>query len=327
MSSIQKIGVLTSGGDAPGMNACLRAVARTAAFYGKETLGVRRGYDGLIDADFVPFGSEAVSDIIQRGGSILKSMRSARFRTPDGRQKAYENLKSAGMDALVVIGGDGTYAGAAAFLNEYPDLKIVGAPGTIDADLFGTDTTIGFDTAVNTALQAIDRLRDTANATGRLFFVEVMGRDAGFIALNAGISGGAEAVLIPETPTEFDALARLLERGWKRQKSSYIFVVAEGDESGGAYAAAKAIGERFDEYETRVCVLGHLQRGGSPTYFDRLLASRIGAETVEALLSGVSGLAIGLQDNRLIRVAFSLCVKEKAPVNPNLIRLVEMLSS
>ncbi len=322
----KNIGILTSGGDSPGMNACIRAAVRTALYHGLKPFGVRRGYDGIIDDDVFLMDSRSVSNIIHTGGTILKTARSPRFRTREGRDAAYQNLKKRGIDALVVIGGDGTYRGAAEFIAEHPDVKIVGCPGTIDNDLYGTDFTIGFDTAVNTAVQAIDKIRDTATSHNRLFFVEVMGRDAGFIALRTGIAAGAEAVLIPETVTTVDMLLEMLEAGRQKNKSSMIIVVAEGDEEGGAFAVAEKVKKRFDYLETKVSILGHIQRGGSPTYADRVLASRLGAAAVDALVEGETGVAVGVVHHDAVRIPFDHAVKHVQDLNPALLRLVKILS-
>ena len=321
-----RIGVFCSGGDSPGMNAALRAVVRTALYLGYEPIGIFRGYEGMIAGEMTPLDASAVSGIIQRGGTILRSGRSAAFLTPEGRKKAYENLQKWHIAKLVAIGGDGTFKGAATFLAEYPDIQIIGLPGTIDNDLYGTELTIGFDTAVNIAVEAIDRLRDTAAAMGRLFLVEVMGRDAGFIALHTAVASGAEAVLVPETPTDFDAIVRVLERGWKRHKTSSIIVVAEGDEAGGALKAAQELQKRFPHYEIRATVLGHIQRGGAPTATDRLLGSLLGSAAVERLHEGASGAMVGLQKGEVVLTPFAQAVKTHAPLNPLLLKLVEILS-
>jgi 6-phosphofructokinase 1 len=326
MKELQRIGVLTSGGDAPGMNACIRAVVRTALHHGLAVSGIYRGYEGLIDGEIAPLDGGSVSGILHLGGTVLKTSRSKRFQTVEGRAAAYANLQAHGIDALVVIGGDGSYRGAQVLLDEYPDLRIVGCPGTIDNDLFGTELTIGYDTALNTAVEAIDRIRDTATATNRLFFVEVMGRDSGFLALAVGVASGAEAVLVPETVTDMDALIRMLEAGWARQKSSMIIVVAEGDDAGGAFDIAAKVKARFDQYDTRVSVLGHIQRGGSPTCADRVLAARLGNAAVEALIAGKSGLACGLVNNELSYTPFRNAGKSHKTLNPDLLRLVEVLS-
>ena len=273
MGKIRKIGVLTSGGDAPGMNAAIRGVTRTAIFNGIEVVGIRHGYQGLIDANFIPLEASSVSDIIQRGGTILKTARCEAFKTPEGRAKAYNNLKEAQIDGVVVIGGDGSFTGARIFNEEY-DLPFVGIPGTIDNDIFGTDYTIGYDTALNTVVEAVDKIRDTASAHNRMFFVEVMGAEAGFIALYSGIATGAEAILIPEIKGEQRDLKKMIEDGNIRKKSSNLIIVAEGETEGGAFAIAEKLKNEFSGYDIRVSVLGHLQRGGSPTAIDRVNASR-----------------------------------------------------
>jgi len=324
--SRERIGILCSGGDSPGMNAAIRACVRMALYLGYQPIGIRRGYEGLVQGDFVELGAHSVSGIIERGGTILMAGRSRSFQALEGRRRAYEHLQSKGLQKLIVIGGDGTARGAHALLTEYPDLQILGLPGTIDNDLVGTDYTIGFDTAVNIAVDAIDRLRDTAAAMGRLFLVEVMGRDAGFIALHSAIAGGAEAVLVPETPTDFEAIVKVLERGWKRQKTSAIIVVAEGDEAGGALLAAREIQSRFPRYETRAVILGHVQRGGQPTAWDRLLATRLAAAAVERLHEGANGAMVGLQKEEIVLTPFSRATKAQAPLNPLLLRLVDILS-
>jgi len=319
------IGVYTSGGDAPGMNACLRAVVRTAIAHDLDVVGIRRGYQGMIEGDFLKMEAHSVSNIIQRGGTILKSSRSEQFRTAEGRQRAYNRLKEAGVEGLVAIGGDGTFAGARIFAGEF-NLPVVGAPGTIDNDLYGTDFTIGFDTALNTAMDGIDKIRDTADSHNRLFFVEVMGRDAGFIALNAGIAGGAEAVLIPEQKTHIDQLIGKLEQGWLRHKTSSIIVVAEGDDAGGAFEVAEKVKEHLPYYDTRVVVLGHIQRGGIPTCMDRVLASRLGHAAVEALLEGLSNVMVGQVNNKIVHTSFTKACKYHQEMNPALLKMVEVLS-
>ncbi|MCX8113067.1 MAG: 6-phosphofructokinase [Bacteroidia bacterium] len=321
-----RIGLLCSGGDSPGMNAAIRAIVRMSLYLGYEPIGIHRGYEGLIDGRMEVLTAGSVSGIIQRGGTILGSGRSVRFLSPEGRRQAYENLQKWDIQKLIVIGGDGTFKGADQFLQEYPTLRVLGLPGTIDNDLYGTDLTIGFDTAVNIAVEAVDRLRDTAAAMGRLFLVEVMGRDAGFIALHTAVAGGAEAVLIPETPTDFDAIVSVLERGWKRQKTSAIIIVAEGDEAGGALRAAEELQKRFPHYEIRATVLGHIQRGGSPTATDRILASKLGAVAVERLHEGASGAMVGIQSDLIVLTPFSKAVKAHSPLNPLLLRLIDILS-
>ena len=293
MGKIRKIGVLTSGGDAPGMNAAIRGVTRTAIFNGIEVVGIRHGYQGLIDANFIPLEASSVSDIIQRGGTILKTARCEAFKTPEGRAKAYNNLKEAQIDGVVVIGGDGSFTGARIFNEEY-DLPFVGIPGTIDNDIFGTDYTIGYDTALNTVVEAVDKIRDTASAHNRMFFVEVMGAEAGFIALYSGIATGAEAILIPEIKGEQRDLKKMIEDGNIRKKSSNLIIVAEGETEGGAFAIAEKLKNEFSGYDIRVSVLGHLQRGGSPTAIDRVNASRLGHAAVEALSDDQKSVMVGL---------------------------------
>ena len=283
---MKRIAVFTSGGDAPGMNACIRAVVRGGLHYGVEIFGIIRGYNGLIKGDIIPLNSQSVSNIIQRGGTILKSARSKDFMTPEGRKKGYEQLKSHGIEGLVAIGGNGTFTGAEIFFNEF-QIPTVGAPGTIDNDLFGTDFTIGYDTAVNTALDAIDKIRDTADSHDRIFFIEVMGRDSGYIAVQSGISGGAESILIPEERQTVDDVVATLKAGFAKKKSSSIVVVAEGDEEGHAANIAEKIKNTIDvPVDIRVTNLGHIQRGGSPSAFDRILASRLGLGALEGLLTG-----------------------------------------
>lgn len=322
---MKKIAVMTSGGDAPGMNAGIRAVTRTALSLGLEVVGVYRGYQGMIEGDFIPLDYMKVSNIIHRGGTFLKTARSEEFRTVEGRAKAAANLKAQGVDALVVIGGDGSFRGATALHAEH-QIQVVGCPGTIDNDLFGTDYTIGYDTAVNTAVHAIDQIRDTADSHNRLFFVEVMGRDAGFIALRTGLASGAESVLVPETVTYIDDLADKLEKGWTMKKSSAIIIVAEGDDEGGAIAIAKKVNERFEGWETKVTVLGHIQRGGSPSAFDRILASRMGNAAVNALLSGSTNVMIGQRNGEMVEVPFYQAIKHHETLNSHLLDLVEILS-
>lgn len=299
MSKIKKIAVFTSGGDAPGMNPCIRSVVRTGLFLGLEVAGIKHGYQGMIDNSIVNMDSHSVSNILQLGGTILKTARCLDFKTPEGRKLAYENLKKNDIDALVAIGGDGTFTGAERFSSEY-DIKVIGIPGTIDNDLYGSDYTLGFDTATNTVIEAIDKIRDTAESHARLFFVEVMGRDAGCIALRAGIGAGAEAVMLPETDTSIEELIKTLEAGAARNKSSAIVIVAEGDKNGGAFNVAKKVKEVFNFYDTKVTILGHLQRGGSPSAFDRVLGSRMGFAAVKALLNGENRKTVGLRGNKII---------------------------
>ena len=323
---MKKIAVLTSGGDAPGMNAAIRAVVRACAFNQLECVGVFRGLQGLIEGDFKEMGPRSVKNIINRGGTILKSARSKEFRTPEGRAKAYEQLKNAGIDALVVIGGDGTFTGASVFMSEY-DIPIVGLPGTIDNDINGTDYTIGYDTALNTVVEAIDKIRDTANSHNRLFLIEVMGRDAGDIALNAGIGAGAEEILIPEQNLGRERLVRSLKRSKKSGKSSSIVVVAEGDQSGkNIFELAEYVRENLDDYEVKVTVLGHIQRGGSPSCYDRVLASRLGVGAIDALLSGARGVMIGVANNKVVSVPFEEAIKGENEIDLDLIRVADITS-
>lgn len=325
MGKIKKIGVLTSGGDSPGMNAAIRAVVRTAVYNGIEVIGVRHGYQGLINSNFKELHSHSVSDIIQRGGTILKTARCEEFRTTEGRKMAFDNLKEAQIDGVVVIGGDGSFTGARIFNEEY-DIPFVGVPGTIDNDIYGTDYTIGYDTALNTVVEAVDKIRDTASAHNRMFFVEVMGAEAGFIALYSGIATGAEAILIPETKGESRDLKKMIEAGNKRKKSSNIIIVAEGDEEGGAFAIAEKVKDDFRDYDIRVSVLGHLQRGGSPSAIDRVNASRLGNAAVEALLDDQKSVMVGIQNGEITLVPFRKAVKLHKDVNHDLIVLAEILS-
>jgi len=325
MGRIKKIGVLTSGGDAPGMNAAIRAVVRASIFNGCEVFGIYDGYAGLIEGKIKKFGSHDVSNIIQRGGTILKTARSTAFRTPEGRAKAYEQLKCFGIDGLVVIGGDGTFSGAREMIQEH-DISIVGIPGTIDNDLYGTDYTIGYDTAVNTVVEAVDKIRDTASAHNRLFFIEVMGRDAGFIALRSAVATGAEAVLVPEIQTDLEALSQYLEQDYKPHKSSGIVIVAEGEQSGGAYTIADKISKIHPDYDVRVTVLGHIQRGGSPSAFDRVTASTLGVAAVEALLDDQMSIMVGVMNKDVVHVPFNKAIKNSKSLNHNLLGLLNILS-
>lgn len=298
MSKIKKIAVFTSGGDAPGMNACIRAVVRTGIYYGCEVIGIKQGYQGMIDKNFSPMNRHSVSNIMQLGGTILKTARCLEFKTEEGQQKAYDNLKEAGIDALVAIGGDGTFTGAERLSRNF-NIPVMCVPGTIDNDLYGTDFTLGFDTATNTVIDAIDKIRDTAESHDRLFFIEVMGRDAGCIALRAGIAGGAEAIMLPEKETAIDDLINTLEAGAKNDKSSSIVIIAEGDKNGGAYNVAQKVKEKIDYFDTKVTILGHLQRGGSPSSFDRILGSRMGFAAVKAILRGETRQMVGLRGNNI----------------------------
>lgn len=316
---------MTSGGDAPGMNACLRAVVRTALGNGLTVSGIYRGYQGMIENDFINMEHQSVSNIIHRGGTMLKSARSEDFRTEEGRAQAAANLKARGIEGLVVIGGDGSFRGATALAKEF-GIRVVGCPGTIDNDLYGTDYTIGYDSAVNTAVQAVDRIRDTADSHNRLFFVEVMGRDAGFIALRTGLAAGVEAVLVPETHTSIDNLIDKLRADVLQKKSSGIIVVAEGDDAGGAYEVAEKVKAKFQAWETKVTVLGHIQRGGSPTAFDRILASRMGNEAVHALVRGEDKVMIGMVNQNMVCVPFERATKHHQEINKHLLDLVTALS-
>lgn len=327
MDNIRRIAVYTSGGDAPGMNACLRAVVRAAVTNDLEVIGIRRGYEGMIDGDWVELDGRSVSNIIQKGGTILKSARSDRFRTKEGRALAAEQLRLAGVDALVGIGGDGTFRGAALFCEEH-GFPAVGCPGTIDNDLFGTDETIGYDTALNTAIENIDRIRDTADAHDRLFLVEVMGRDAGFIALNCAIGGGAELVLIPERLSEMGEVKNRILSLMSAQARSSIVVVAEGDELGGARGIEQALLEdpAFARIDLRVCILGHTQRGGAPTARDRVLASRLGTAAVDALLEGHSNVMVGVLNGDIRLTPMRNVWSRKKNINYELLKLTQMLS-
>lgn len=323
---MNKVGVLTSGGDAPGMNAAIRAVVRSCTYHSLECVGIYRGYEGLIEGDFEPLDARSVKNIINRGGTFLKTARSKEFRTVEGRLKAYNHLKDAGIDALVVIGGDGTFNGAIVF-NEEHDFPIVGIPGTIDNDINGTDFTIGYDTALNTVVEAIDKIRDTANSHNRLFLVEVMGRDAGDIALNAGIGAGAEEILIPEEDMGKDRLVESLKRSKKSGKSSSIVVVAEGDQIGkNIFGLADYIRENLEEYEVKVTVLGHIQRGGAPSCYDRVLASRLGVGAIDALLKGERGVMIGLVHNKVVSVPFEETLAGANNLDLDLLRVADIIS-
>ena len=323
---MKRIGVFTSGGDAPGMNACVRAVVRGAVYHGIEVYGIRRGYSGMIAGDFYKMDSHSVSNIIQRGGTILKSARSKEFMTPEGRKKAYDNLTEYGIEGLIAIGGNGTFTGAMIFGNEY-GIPTVGAPGTIDNDLYGTDYTIGFDTAVNTALDAIDRIRDTASSHDRIFFIEVMGRDSGYIAVQSGIAGGAELVMVPEVLTPISEVVETLKQGWSRSKSSSIIIVAEGDEEGSAAEVAEKIKAQVDEdADIRVTTLGHTQRGGPPSAYDRILASRLGLGAIEGLIAGQKNVMAGIINNDLVYTPFEDTIRLPKPINEDLLRMVKILS-
>lgn len=324
-NNINRIGVLTSGGDAPGMNAAIRAVVRTAIFHQKEVFGIYRGYSGLIEKNFIPMQSHSVSKIISQGGTILKSSRCPEFKDKFVREKAYKNMVEAGIDALVVIGGDGSFRGADLLCKEF-GVPVVGVPGTIDNDIYGTDFTIGFDTAINTAISAIDKLRDTADSHNLVFFVEVMGRDAGFIALNTAIATGAEATLIPEIPTTIDSLCEYLKFERRKNKTSGIIIVAEGGDLGSAMEIAEKVKAQIPDYETRVTTLGHIQRGGSPSCNDRVLASVLGCEAVKALLDGRSGVMIGQMQNETVYTPFSEACSRHNEINTKWYDISHILS-
>jgi len=323
--NISKIGVFTSGGDAPGMNAAIRAVVRTSIYYKKEVFGIMQGYDGMIAGDIVKLGARSVGNIIQRGGTILKSARSQEFRTKDGRKKAYDNLKKNGIDALVAIGGDGTFTGLHVFYEEF-GIPSVCIPGTIDNDLAGTDYTIGFDTATNTAVEAIDKIRDTAISHNRLFFIEVMGRNSGYIAINCGIAGGAVATIIPEESMSLEELFEKLDEGGKTNKKSSLVVVAEGSKIGGAMDLASKFAQRNNYFDIKVTILGHLQRGGAPTYFDRVLASKMGVAAVEGLIQGKNNAMIGIRNNRIVFNDFDSIMNSKQELDQEALRIAKILS-
>jgi len=316
---------MTSGGDSPGMNAAIRAVVRTAIFNGLEVFGIYRGYEGMIDDQIEEMFSHSVSNIIQRGGTILKTARSERFKEYEGRLKAYQNLRTHKIDALVAIGGNGTFTGASIFEKEF-NFPIIGLPGTIDNDLYGTDSTIGYDTAINTVVEAADKIRDTATSHERLFFIEVMGRDAGFIALRSGIACGAEFILVPETTTYIDNLARLLRHDWRKNKTSGIVIVAEGDDMGGAIEVAKKMKERVPEIEARVTILGHVQRGGSPSAFDRVLASSLGYHAVKGLLEEQHGVMTGIINKEVVYTPFEKAIKHYKDINTDMLEMSRILA-
>jgi len=324
-SKIKRIGVLTSGGDAPGMNAAIRAVVRASIYYDLEIFGIYKGYDGLISGNIEQLFVRSVSNILSRGGTFLLSARSQEFRTKEGREKAYENFKKFDLDALVVIGGDGSFTGADIFSEEF-DVPVIGIPGTIDNDLAGTDFTIGFDTACNTATEAIDKIRDTASSHERLFFVEVMGRDAGFIAVNSAIGGGAVAMIVPEHSWSIDQLIARLRKGAANQKASNIVIIAEGCQLGNAYAVADQVKEKLDYFDIRVTVLGHLQRGGSPTTMDRVLASRLGVAAIEGLRDGKSKVMVGVVNNHIAYTHIHEAIKTEKKLDPEEFRVAKILS-
>lgn len=323
---MKTIAVLTSGGDAPGMNACIRAVVRTGRYHGLEVYGIMHGYQGMIEDQFKLLGSDDVGNIIQRGGTILKSSRSKDFLTKEGRQKAFDNLRSHGIEGIIVIGGDGTFAGAKVFTEEHR-IPFIGLPGTIDNDLIGTDYTIGYDTALNNVIEAVDKIKDTAASHDRLFFVEVMGKDVGFIALRSGIGVGAAAILIPEVHTDLDELIANLDAAYKRRKTSSIIIVAEGDDAGGAYKIAEQVVKALPQYDTRVSVLGHQQRGGSPSALDRMLASQLGYEAVNSLLAGKHSVMVGIVNKEVCYTPFHRAIKHHDKVNTDLLKLAQILAA
>ncbi|MBR3021378.1 MAG: 6-phosphofructokinase [Bacteroidaceae bacterium] len=323
MKEIKTIGVLTSGGDAPGMNAAIRAVTRAAISNGWKVKAIYRGYEGLINNEIKDFTTESVSNTIQRGGTILKTARSKEFMTPEGRKKAHANMRSHGIDALIVIGGNGSLAGAQAFAREF-DMPCIGLPGTIDNDLYGTDSTIGYDTALNTIMDCVDKIRDTATSHDRIFFVEVMGRDAGFLAQNSAIAAGAEAAIIPEDDTDIDQLAQFIGRGIRKSKNSSIVIVSEKD--GGAMHYAERVRKEYPQYDVRVTILGHLQRGGTPTAHDRILASRLGVAAIEALKEGQRNVMIGVKNDQIVYVPIERAIKINKPIDRELINVLTVLS-
>ncbi|MCI6768819.1 MAG: 6-phosphofructokinase [Candidatus Cryptobacteroides sp.] len=322
---IKTVGVLTSGGDAPGMNACIRAITRTAIYNGMKVMGIYRGYEGLINGEIKEFTSESVSNTIQRGGTILKTARSMEFMTPEGMQKAYDNLVKFGIDALIVIGGNGSLTGAQKLAREY-DYPVIGLPGTIDNDLYGTDSTIGYDTALNTIVDCVDKIRDTATSHDRIFFVEVMGRDAGFLAQNSAIAAGAEAAIIPEDQTDVDQLEQFISRGFRKSKNSSIVIVSESKKDGGAMYYADRVRKEYPQYDVRVTILGHLQRGGTPTACDRILASRLGHASIEALKEGQRNVMVGIHNDQIVYVPIDRAIKKDKPIDKELIDVLGVLS-
>lgn len=325
MSKIKKIGVLTSGGDAPGMNAAIRAVVRSCVYYKIEVVGIIQGFNGLINNEIQPFDKRSVSNIINKGGTILKTARSEEFKTPEGRKKAYQNIQKNGIEALVVIGGDGSFTGASILESEF-NIPCIGIPGTIDNDIYGTDYTIGFDTAVNTVVEAADKIRDTASSHNRFFFIEVMGRDSGYIAMYSGIACGAEKVLIPELEGEFESLVETLKESHASKKTSNIVIVAEGEQEGGAYEIAEKTKKVFPEYDVKVTVLGHIQRGGAPSYFDRVIATRMGVKAIEVLMLGRSNVMVGIENNHIVTTSLKDAIKQHPSLNPELLNVAQIAS-
>lgn len=323
---LQKICVFTSGGDAPGMNAAIRAVTRAALANKLKVVGIRRGYQGMIEGDFFNLKSSDVSGILQTGGTMLKTARSAEFRTPEGREKAYQQLKKAEIDAVVVIGGDGSFTGALVMSQEY-DVSFVGIPGTIDNDMYGTDYTIGYDTALNTVVEAVDKIKDTARSHGRIFFVEVMGREAGLLALNSGIACGAEVILIPESNEQHEQLKKFINKGYKNKETSGIVMVAEGDEAGGALKIAEQVRKDHPDLDVRVSILGHIQRGGRPTAKDRVNATKMGVAAIDALLDDQKSIMIGLDNEKIVHVPFNKAVKLNHSIDTNLLDIHKLLNT
>ncbi len=322
---MKKIAVFTSGGDAPGMNACVRSVVRSAISFGIEVCGVLKGYDGMIAGSFIPMNARSVSNIIQKGGTFLKSARSDEFRTKEGRKKAYDQLQANNIDGVIAIGGNGTFTGLKLFYEEF-GVKVIGVPGTIDNDLYGSDFTIGYDTAVNTALGSIDKIRDTADAHDRVFFIEVMGRDTGYIAVRSAIGGGAEMAIIPEVDVTLDDVVHRLKEGASNSKSSHIVIVAEGHPIGSAVDIAAHVKQQVPELDTKVTTLGHIQRGGAPTAADRVLASRLGLGAVEGMMNGKTNVMVGVIDHNIVYHSLTDAIEKKKPVNPELVRLIEILN-
>lgn len=325
MKDIKTIGILTSGGDAPGMNAAIRAITRSAIFNGWRVFGIYRGYEGLIGGDFKELTTESVSNTIQKGGTILKTARSKEFMTPEGREKAFANIQKFGVDALIVIGGNGSLSGAQVFAREH-DIPVIGLPGTIDNDLYGTDSTIGYDTALNTIVECVDKIRDTANSHDRIFFIEVMGRDAGFLAQNSAIAAGAEAAIIPEDQTDIDQLEQFIAHGCRKSKNSSIVIVSESKKDGGAMHYAERVKTEYPGYDVRVTILGHLQRGGSPSAYDRILASRLGYASIEALQEGQRNIMVGISNDKIVYVPINKAVKKNKPIDKELIDVLAVLS-
>lgn len=325
MKDIKTIGVLTSGGDAPGMNAAIRAITRSAIYNGLKVKGIYRGYEGLVTGDIRELNTEDVSNTVQQGGTILKTARSEEFMTYEGRKKAYENMRKEKIDALMIIGGNGSLTGAQIFAKEF-DVPCIGLPGTIDNDLYGTDSTIGYDTALNTIVECVDKIRDTATSHDRIFFVEVMGRDAGFLAQNSAIAVGAEAAIIPEDSTDVDQLELFISRGFRKTKNSSIVIVSESPKSGGAMHYAERVRKEYPQYDVRVSILGHLQRGGRPSAFDRILASRLGVASIEALKEGQRNIMLGVANDEIVYIPFERAIKKSKPIDRDLIKVLNELS-